>query len=150
MKPFWILLPLVLLSIKGSADNHLFYASEQDCDWTTHMDLEHESGESLSLLEIDEHDPSLIPWSSDELSLDSPPLCPEEESEEFDEPLSYAMPGRSGKTHYEPTHESIPAGKRQFFNRPRVIQAKEKKSVADEDKKLQAKREKAVKNDQPK
>ncbi len=103
---------------------HLAFDSEDDCLCVEHEDFDNQG---LSLLEMDERDESLIPWSEERLATEDFTSIIErrahEMSEEFDDVFAYEVP-LNEHTHLEPSFESVSKEPHHFFGRPKVVQSK--------------------------
>lgn len=83
--------------------------------------------DSLSLLEIDEEDESLIPWVSGDLATEEFTDIFDRKSdpvhEEFEDVFAYEMPGYGEGVHCMPTYEKVTEERRRLFNRPKVVES---------------------------
>lgn len=148
MKAGWIILailPIVAFSVQGEDD--FFYIADESDQTLLHIafDAEDDYKENLSdmieiedydtgglsLAEIDEKDPSLLPWAIDGLESEEISSFIErktkEITEDFDDVFAYELPTRGYENVYEPTFEKISKERRNLFGKPRVVPAKERK-----------------------
>lgn len=150
MKNHWIFFSILpIAAFAGGSDGDLFYiADEKDqallhisfdaeddfdeslSDTIGSLDLQDYDTSSLSLLEMDENDRSLLPWAPEGLSENFSVYVErraKEIEEDFDNVFAYELPAMGQKKEYEPTHEKVPR-ERSLFGKPRVVPSRERQN----------------------
>lgn len=140
MKQILILAALPIVAYCQSARSDLFTFSEKEDEYLHHIEVEMEPEEtfdqtqSLSLLEIDEGDESLIPWSAEDLACDDFDIRLERRAaeiyEEFEDVFAYEMPCYGEGIPCKPTYEKVTEERKRLFHRPKVIESTPQKKEA--------------------
>lgn len=123
MRKGWI---LALLPLALEAENGLFdvapIAEESPHFVQEEADFE-DMNQGLTLLEMDERDPLLLPWDPDELIAgeyrEALKKKSVEKSEEVEDVFTYELSGQ-----IEPTYEKISEEKKRLFQPPKVVHTK--------------------------
>ncbi len=133
MKQLLILALLPIAVYGGQAKSDLFSFSERGDEYLHHIEVEVEAEEafdetqSLSLLEIDESDESLIPWSAESLACDDFTDLLDRRAaevyEEFEDVFAYETPCYGEGVACKPTYEKVTEERRRLFQRPKVVES---------------------------